>query len=138
MSAIATRRVGRVALIVLAFTGFGVGVQALATPQSFYDSFPVGRGWVALDGPFNEHLVRDVGGLFVALGIVTVFAWARRALRRPVAVAWFVQGLAHLVYHAAHLSKFGRADKIANIAGLAIVPIAASALFLSNRQMSTR
>jgi hypothetical protein len=138
MNSITARRVERVAVIVLIFTGFGVGLQALATPRSFYDSFPLGRGWVALDGPFNEHLVRDVGGLFVALGIVTALAWARQELRQPVAIAWFVQGTAHLVYHAAHLSRYGTADKIANIASLAIVPIAASVLFLSNRQMSTR
>ena len=46
----------------------GVGLQALFTPRSFYDDFPLGRGWVAMDGPYNQHLVRDVGSLNLALG----------------------------------------------------------------------
>ena len=34
----------------------------------FYDDFPgLGRSWVAADGPYNEHLVRDVGALNLAL-----------------------------------------------------------------------
>src|SRR5437879_910064 len=53
---------GRVRLMlwVLAFSAFGVGVQAAFFPRSFYDDFPMGRGWVAMDGRYNEHLVRDV------------------------------------------------------------------------------
>ena len=51
----------------------GVGLQALFAPRSFYDDFPIGRGWVAMDGPYNQHLVRDVGSLNLAL-VVLVFA----------------------------------------------------------------
>ena len=37
-------------------------------PAAFYDDFPgLGRMWVAPDGPYNQHLVRDVGELNLAL-----------------------------------------------------------------------
>ncbi len=66
---------GRVRLLLwlMAISSLGVGFQALFTPRSFYDDFPMGRGWVAMDGPYNEHLVRDVGSLNLAL-VVLVFA----------------------------------------------------------------
>ena len=66
---------GRVRLLLwlMAFCSLGVGLQALFTPRSFYDDFPFGRGWVAMDGPYNEHLVRDVGSLNLAI-VVLVFA----------------------------------------------------------------
>ena len=52
-----------------------IGVWALMAPRSFYDDFPgAGRAWVAVDGPYNEHLVRDVGALNLA--ILVVFALA--------------------------------------------------------------
>ena len=66
----------------------GVGFQALFTPRSFYDDFPIGRGWVAMDGPYNQHLVRDVGSLNLAL-VVLVFAAlivSTRALARTATI----------------------------------------------------
>ena len=66
---------GRVRLMLwlLAIANLGVGLQAAFTPRSFYDDFPFGRGWIAMDGPYNEHLVRDVGTLNLAL-VVLAFA----------------------------------------------------------------
>ena len=58
----------RASLWFLAVNGAVVGIWALFFPQAFYDSFPgMGRSWVSVDGPFNEHLVRDVGGSFLSL-----------------------------------------------------------------------
>ena len=59
----------RVILWILNALGAFVGVWALIAPQSFYDAFPsIGFGaWVGVDGPFNEHLIRDVGALYLAL-----------------------------------------------------------------------
>lgn len=70
----------RITLVVLAAASLTVGVWALFAPQSFYRSFPFGRGWVALDGPYNEHLIGDVGAMNLALATVTMFAaWRMRA-----------------------------------------------------------
>jgi hypothetical protein len=42
-------------------------------PAGFFSRFPfAGHAWVALLPPYNEHLVRDVGALSLAL-IVAVF-----------------------------------------------------------------
>ncbi len=60
-----------VLLAVIAIGYAGVGAWAALAPRSFYDDFPGGgRHWVAVDGPFNEHLVRDVGTLNLALAAV--------------------------------------------------------------------
>ena len=61
-------------LWILAFSAFGVGVQAEFFPRSFYDDFPFGRGWVAMDGRYNEHLIRDFGALNLALLVLTIGA----------------------------------------------------------------
>ena len=54
----------RVLLIIVGIGNAVVGLWAAVAPQSFYDDFPgAGRHWVAVDGPYNEHLVRDVGVL---------------------------------------------------------------------------
>lgn len=54
-------------------TGLSVGVWATLFPRSFYDSFPgFHRIWVGVDGPYNEHLARDVGSLYLALTVTGV------------------------------------------------------------------
>ena len=53
-----------VATGVLTASALYVGWWASLAPRSFYDSFPgLNRMWVGGDGPYNEHLVRDIGGL---------------------------------------------------------------------------
>ncbi len=75
----------RVSLWLLALSALTLGLYAEFTPRAFYDNFPFGRGWVAMDGPYNEHLIRDFGALNLALFVVTVgrvvhrFAFGREA-----------------------------------------------------------
>ena len=65
----------RILLWILNAIGAFVGVWALVFPREFYDSFPgLGFGAWATDGPFNEHLIRDVGALYLALVAAGVFA----------------------------------------------------------------
>ena len=66
----------RVWLTLLGLVGLFVGTWATFFPRSFYDDFPAGSGhaWVAADGPYNEHLVRDVGALNLALAAVAIAA----------------------------------------------------------------
>jgi hypothetical protein len=92
----------KIALVVIAGGSLVVGVWAQGFPQSFYDDFPgMGRVWVAVDGPFNEHLVRDVGGLNLALAFVAVMALVTRStlLARVTGGAALLYGLPHWVYH---------------------------------------
>jgi hypothetical protein len=113
----------RIALGVLAVTAVVVGVWATVAPQSFYDDFPgLGRAWVAPDGPYNEHLVRDVGQLYLAMALVTVAAivWLSPRLVQVVAVAWLIQGLPHLVYHLRHRAVYESLDQVVNLTLLAV------------------
>lgn len=115
-------RIVRAALIPLVLTGLVVGVWAAFAPRSFYDDFPgAGRVWVAVDGPYNEHLVRDVGALNLALALVAVVAAVTlaRAAVLAAAGAWIVYSLPHLVYHLRHLDLYDTGDKVANVTALA-------------------
>jgi hypothetical protein len=128
---------GRVRLMlwVLAFSAFGVGLQAGFFPRSFYDDFPLGRGWVAMDGRYNEHLVRDVGVLNLALLVLTIGAIfvGSRAISRITAIAWLVYSVPHLVYHWRHLTMaMPGFDKVATIGSLS-VPVIASIIVLFDR-----
>jgi len=46
-------------------------------------------------------------------------------VRRPVAVAWLVQGLLHVGYHVGHLDGFGTADEVGMVVSLAAIPVLA-------------
>ncbi|HEV7628573.1 MAG TPA: hypothetical protein VGO89_18925 [Streptomyces sp.] len=97
----ARRLVARVALLLLAAAGLYQGVWAQVGPLSFFDRFPGGMSWVAVDGPYNEHLVRDMGGLVDGLSVVAIVAaWSlSRPLLAANALGWLVYALPHLGYH---------------------------------------
>jgi hypothetical protein len=99
-----------------------IGLWALLAPSSFHDDFPAGTdGWVDVLGPFDEHLVTDVGALFVALGFLLCFAAV--SLRRETVVvatiAWLIFAIPHLAWHVFNLEPYGTADAIGNTAALA-------------------
>lgn len=122
-----------VALVILAGSALLVGAWAQFSPRSFYRSFPgLGRHWVAVDGKYNEHLVRDVGGLNLALAVVTVIAIVHRSavLVRTAALAWLVYAVPHVVYHAAHLELYAGGDKVLMIGSLALAAVLPFWLFL--------
>ena len=60
----------------------------------------LGRG----HGPYNEHLVRDIGGLVNGLSVVAIVAaWSlSRPLLAANALGWSVYALPHLGYHLSH------------------------------------
>jgi hypothetical protein len=118
----------RVALAILALVSVELGAWATFAPRSFFDDYPgLGRHWVRADGPYNEHLVRDFGALNLALAVVTIVALITlgRPLVIAVAIAWLAWGVPHLVYHLRHLDVFSTGDKVANVVGLAAVPVLA-------------
>ena len=123
-------RVVRVALVVLAASSAVVGVWAQAFPRSFYDDFPgLGRVWVAVDGPFNEHLVRDVGGLNLGLAFVAALALvtASPLAARAAGGAALIYGVPHLTYHALNTEGFATTDVAAMLASLGLAVLAAVA-----------
>jgi hypothetical protein len=126
----------KVALVVLAANGLMVGLWALAAPRSFYDDFPgAGRVWVAVDGPYNEHLVRDVGGLNLALALVACIALVTGSdlVARAAGAAWLVFGVPHLVYHALHLDPFDAVDSVGLVVALSFTVLAGIVAVLPDR-----
>lgn len=122
----------RIGLVYEAIAFALVGFWATFAPRSFYGDFPGGgRHWLAVDGPYSEHLVRDVGELSLALFVVLVAAAITMSipLVRAALGAVIVNGVLHVVYHARHLDPFSTGDGVAVIASLALGPIIAVALF---------
>lgn len=113
----------RVALGFLLVTALIIGLTATLAPVTFYEEFPFVTHWVDLLPPYNEHLVTDVGGLY--LGFVVLFGWAAKTLDRTlvkaVSVAWLLVAAIHLAFHATHLSHFSSGDAIAEIASLTLL-----------------
>ena len=113
----------RSGLILLATAGIVAGVWALLAPQSFYDDFPGGgRSWVLAFPPYNEHLVRDVGALNLALAILLGFAAIvlERRLIQAVSVAALVYAVPHFAFHLAHLEELSTGDQVAQTVTLAL------------------
>ncbi|MEI5673947.1 MULTISPECIES: hypothetical protein [unclassified Nocardioides] len=98
-----------------------VGPWAAFAPRSFYDAFPgLHRVWVGVDGPFNEHLVRDVGGLYLALAVAGLVALVRQEPAATVMLggAWTAFATVHLTYHLHHLGGFDAIDVVGNVVAL--------------------
>lgn len=134
-------RGARVALGFLLFDAALIGLTAALAPRGFYDDFPFVAHWVELLPPYNEHLVTDVGGLY--LGFAVLFGWAAwtldRTLVHAVSAAWLLTATIHLVFHAGHLADFGTADAVAEIASLALllVPAAVAIWATSDRETTS-
>lgn len=133
------RRIEYGALWLIAAFNLPVGLQASFAPRSFFDDFPLGRGWISADGaPYNEHLVRDVGVLYLALIIATAWTAWRRVPSRPLAVAWLVQGVLHVTFHIRHLHGFDTVEQIALVSSLLTIPILASVALGAGRNQVSR
>ena len=118
-----------------------VGFWAAFAPRSFYTDFPGGgRRWIAVDGPFNEHLVRDVGELSLGLLVVLMAALVTMSmpLVRASLLAVIVNGGLHAAYHARHLDVLSSADGAAVIGSLVLGPIVALVLLLVTRPNAWR
>ncbi len=118
---------------ILALSAADVGLWAVIAPHSFYTSFPgAGHHWVSTAGPYDEHLVRDVGGLYLSLLVVSVWALGRRSveLLRLAGAAWAVFSLPHLIFHLDHLDGLTTFDKAGETGSLALTLVFAGLLML--------
>jgi hypothetical protein len=111
----------RPALLFLTLTQIVVGTWQLLLPRSFYDLY-----WVQLLPPYNEHLMRDVGGLNLALAVVlgaSALIMERRLITTAL-LAYLTFAMYHLVFHATHLEHFPQADAITQTSALVMVEVA--------------
>lgn len=131
----------RALLIATSAIGAFVGTWAALLPAAFYESFPgIGLGpWVAADGPYNEHLVRDVGALYLGLAAAGVYAALSRGTgaSRAVAVAWIVFSVPHLAYHLQHGEHLDGGDQLAQAVSLSSTIVLAVPLLLPERRRVT-
>src|SRR3954454_23985512 len=127
----ATNRIMRPALVVLAIPLPWVGIWATLAPHSFYDDFPGPSSWVSPLGPYDEHLVRDVGAFELGLLVVSLFALVtlERRVVQAALVASLVSGLPHLIYHLTATGPLSTADNVLSLAGLA-APVVVAVLLL--------
>jgi len=118
-------RTVRVSFVLLTASALLIGVTATVAPRTFFDDFPFVAHWVELLPPYNEHLVTDVGGLYLGFAVIFAFAAAtlERTLVRAAACAWLLVAAIHLGFHAGHLDGFSTADAIAELASLAFLVV---------------
>jgi AhpD family alkylhydroperoxidase len=117
------------------------GIWAVLAPRSFYDDFPAGRGgWVSALPEYNEHLMRDVGALFLATGFVLLAAavWLGRRLTLVALVSYLLFAVPHAIYHVFNLGPYSTGDAIGNVVALALtVVLPAALLVLTGRAPAT-
>lgn len=116
--------------------GAYVGGWAYFAPDSFYSSFPgFGLHWIDLDGAYDEHLIRDVGALYLGLGAASLAAaFTRSALPgRIVGLAWATFGVLHFGYHVVH-PEGSAGDVIGSLVSLALSALLGLVLVLPTRR----
>jgi hypothetical protein len=127
----ASRTACRLVLGLLAAVQATDGFYALFAPRSFYEDFPLGRGWVEALPAYNEHLLRDVGSLFLATAVVLLAAavWLERRLVIVALASFLVFSIPHTTYHLFNLDGISTGDAIAE-AGLLILTVIAPLVLL--------
>lgn len=102
------------------------GLHALLAPRSFYEDFPFGRGWVEALPAYSEHLVRDVGALFIATAVVLIAAgiYMRRLLAVVALISFLAFSAPHLLFHLFNLEPYGAADLVGNVFTLGLTVLA--------------
>ena len=96
------------------------GLYALFAPRSFYEDFPLGRGWVEAYPAYNDHLIYDYGaytlGALVALAIAAI--WLDRRVVQVATASWLVSAIIHFVNHVVTVDRYSTGDAVANLSGL--------------------
>jgi hypothetical protein len=105
-------------LVVLGAPQGLIGLWAFFAPHSFYKDFGAGSGgWVATLGAYDEHLVRDVGSLFVGLAVLMIVAamQGRRTLTLTAVAVWLTFAVPHTIWHMFNLGPYSTGNAIANV-----------------------
>ncbi|WP_432950031.1 hypothetical protein ACQPXM_18030 [Kribbella sp. CA-253562] len=129
-----TRSLRVVLLAVLGVSGLGVGGWAYFASEHWYRTFPgFGHHWLPVLGPYSQHLVKDVGAMYLGLAALTVFAiWkaADTTVVRLTATAWTIFNALHFAYHLQHLHMYSGSDVPLNVIALSTVLVIGAVLVL--------
>lgn len=125
------------ALIGTVVLGLVLGAWSYIWPLAFFDHFPVVFGeWISRDGPFNEHLVRDHGAMYLALAAAGVYGLFDRSqgVCRALGIAWGAFGVLHFAYHVTHLGHLSQVEAVSQLIALALSVLLAVGLFVPTRR----
>ena len=114
MSALTRTRWIQVLLGINLVTLLPLALWPLVSPRGFYNQFPGGPyHWIDINGPYNEHFLRDFGALNAALVVILVFAlWKpTTSLLQATGLALAVYALPHAIYHLSHLDVYKSSEK---------------------------
>jgi hypothetical protein len=113
----------RAGLVVVAALQAEIAVWGLIAPHSFYASYPgAGHRWVAVMGPYDEHLVRDFAAMELGFAVLLVCAaiWFERRLVLVTGAAFLAATVPHFAYHLTTTEMLSTADNIASLGGFVI------------------
>ncbi|WP_156757169.1 hypothetical protein [Actinokineospora pegani] len=122
-------------LVVFAVSAIGIGVWCYFAPAHWYATFPgFGLTWLPVLGPFNEHLVADVGAFYLGFGVLSLVAARRPADTVLAGWGWVVFSVLHLVYHLRHLHMYSLRDQVLNVVVLSLFVVMGAALLVPQRK----
>ncbi|MFC1436813.1 hypothetical protein ABUW04_00955 [Streptacidiphilus sp. N1-10] len=121
----------------LAATALYTGIWAYFSPTSWYADFPgLGLSWLPQLGPYNEHLSKDAGAMFLALAVLTAVTLRSvhdTRLVRTTGAVWLVFNVLHFGYHVQHLDMYGTRDQVLNVVFLSALVLLAALLLVPDR-----
>lgn len=97
----------------------------LALPHHWYSFVPAD---VPDYGPYNPHLVKDLGGAFLVVGLMLLWAWRETGLRLPFTLMPCVFYGVHALIHV-HDTGFGLVDAHHWLVDLPLTYLPAALLF---------
>ncbi|MGR3870808.1 hypothetical protein ACUXZZ_19705 [Streptomyces graminifolii] len=123
-----------VSLGLLAVVSLYTGLWAYFSPSGWYANFPgLGLKWLPQLGPYNEHLVKDAGSMFLALACLTVIALRQvrnTRLVQTTGAVWLVFNVLHFSYHVQHLDMYGTRDQVLNVVSLSLLMLLSAVLLV--------
>lgn len=134
------RTAARAALALVGAAQAEIGLWGIIAPHSFYRDFPgAGHHWVAVLGPYNEHLVRDYAAAELGFAVLLIAGavWFGRTLVLVAATAFLAATLPHFAYHLTTTGSLSTADNVGSLGSFAVeivIVVAAAAAAVANRQ----
>jgi hypothetical protein len=82
--------------------------------------------------PYNEHLTRDIGALYLATAVLLgAAAWSlRRTFVGSALIAWLAFAAPHAIWHVFNVDPYSTGDAVANLVTLASTVFLPAALLI--------
>jgi hypothetical protein len=125
-------------LLLLAGEALLIGVHALFFPKYFYNQFLFGRGWVQMLPPYNEHITRDLGALYLGFFVVLGYAVLKfsRDLVNGAILGFVAATIPHMIFHIVHADDAPLlVDKVLQVGLLAVTVVFGAGLMFVARPL---